>query len=46
MDQLENTGIVGPNEGSKARQVYMVDEIELEQHLKALHERKRKIAFK
>jgi S-DNA-T family DNA segregation ATPase FtsK/SpoIIIE len=46
MDQLENTGIVGPNEGSKARQVYMVDEIELEQFLKALHERKRKISFK
>lgn len=46
MDQLENTGIVGPNEGSKARQVYIVDEIELEQFLKALHERKRKIAFK
>lgn len=46
MDQLENTGIVGPNEGSKARQVYITDEIELEQFLKALHERKRKIAFR
>lgn len=46
MDQLENTGIVGPNEGSKARQVYIQDEIELEQFLKALHERKRKISFK
>lgn len=46
MDQLENTGIVGPNEGSKARQVYINDEIELEQFLKALHERKRKISFK
>lgn len=46
MDQLENTGIVGPNEGSKARQVYINDEIELEQFLKALHERKRKVSFK
>lgn len=46
MDQLENTGIVGPNEGSKARQVYIQDEIELEQFLKALHERKRKISFR
>lgn len=46
MDQLENTGIVGPNEGSKARQVYIQDELELEQILQALHERKRKIAFK
>ncbi len=46
MDQLENTGIVGPNEGSKARQVYINDEIELEQFLKALHERKRKISFR
>ena len=46
MDQLENTGIVGPNEGSKARQVHMVDEIELEAFLKALKERKKKITFK
>ncbi|MGH1336144.1 MAG: DNA translocase FtsK 4TM domain-containing protein [Aureispira sp.] len=46
MDQLENTGIVGPNEGSKARQVYIQDELELEQILQALHERKRKIAFR
>ncbi len=46
MDQLENTGIVGPNEGSKAREVYIKDEMELEQILQALHERKRKIAFR
>ncbi len=46
MDQLEHTGVVGPNEGSKARQVYFQDEIELEKFLKALHERKNKIGFK
>lgn len=46
MDQLEHTGIVGPNEGSKAREVYIHDEIELEELLKALHERKRKLAFR
>ncbi len=46
MDQLENTGIVGKNEGSKAREVHITDEIELEEFLKALAERKRKITFK
>lgn len=46
MDQLEHTGIVGPNEGSKAREVHIHDEIELEELLKALHERKRKLAFR
>ena len=34
VDQLEAAGIVGPFEGSKARQVLIVDEISLEQLLK------------
>ena len=29
-EQLEATGIIGPNDGSKAREVYITDEIELE----------------
>jgi len=33
MDQLEAAGIVGPNAGSKARQVLISDEIHLRQHL-------------
>lgn len=36
MDQLEATGIVGPYEGSKARQVLIQDEYSLEQKLNAL----------
>jgi DNA segregation ATPase FtsK/SpoIIIE, S-DNA-T family len=37
MDQLEAAGIVGPNEGSKARQVLIVDEMSLEQILNKLN---------
>jgi S-DNA-T family DNA segregation ATPase FtsK/SpoIIIE len=34
VDQLEAAGILGPFEGSKARQVLVPDEIALEQKLK------------
>ena len=36
MDQLEDAGIVGPNQGSKAREVYVHSEAELEQFLEQL----------
>lgn len=34
IDQLESAGIIGPFEGSKARQVKITDEMSLEQYLK------------
>jgi DNA segregation ATPase FtsK/SpoIIIE, S-DNA-T family len=36
MDQLEAAGIVGPNQGSKAREVLIKTEAELQQHLDML----------
>ncbi len=36
VDQLEAAGIIGPFEGSKARQVLIPDEVSLERHLSSL----------
>ncbi|MDR2010383.1 MAG: DNA translocase FtsK [Bacteroidales bacterium] len=38
IDQLEAAGIVGPYEGSKARQVFYPDEFSLEQYLNSLNQ--------
>lgn len=40
MDQLEAMGIVGPNVGSKAREVYFPDSFELEQYLQNMNDKK------
>jgi S-DNA-T family DNA segregation ATPase FtsK/SpoIIIE len=41
IDQLEAAGIVGPFEGSKAREVLISDEVSLEQLLNELNEKHR-----
>lgn len=37
MDQLENAGIVGPNVGSKAREVRFKSEMELNEYLDSIN---------
>lgn len=37
MDQLERAGIVGPTRGSKPREVFCSDEVELDAKIEALH---------
>ncbi|MCP4439969.1 MAG: DNA translocase FtsK [Aureispira sp.] len=46
MDQLEHAGIVGSSQGSKAREVFIVDEIELERFLEELRKKKKSLMFK
>jgi S-DNA-T family DNA segregation ATPase FtsK/SpoIIIE len=36
MDQLEAAGVVGPNQGSKAREVLIKTEVELQEYLQNL----------
>jgi S-DNA-T family DNA segregation ATPase FtsK/SpoIIIE len=39
MDQLESAAVVGPNQGSKAREVLIKDSLDLEQYLASLKEK-------
>lgn len=43
MDQLEKAGIVGASNGSKAREVYVVDEFHLDEYLKRFKDKTNKV---